>query len=91
MLDKQGRLLVNKELIEKSNLKIPSEVAFYYDSNIKGLVLESAESDCDYFFVKTHKIDSKGRVFIPKTIKSAFPNCQYLPTFKDGKIYILII
>lgn len=94
MLDSQGRLTLKKELLSKDEyVRADSETNIFYDPNNKRICLRSQyiESIEEMYWVAKQKIDKKGRIFIPASIRNAFPGATYLPAEKNGRIYILII
>ena len=92
MLDEQNRLIIGKELIEKSTLKLREKIYVYYEPEEKKLILKRCEEKVDgKYFVATQLLESKARMVIPSSIRNAFPDAKYLPVEKDGEIFILII
>ena len=94
MLDAQGRITIKKELLSKDEyMGADMQTNIFYDPNHKIICLRSKyiESVEGLYWVAKHKIDKKGRIFIPMSIRDAFPGATYLPAEKNGRIYILII
>lgn len=98
MLDAQGRIVIPSEQLEKVDGKMQErEVLVYFNSKKKGLTLKlhpfdyGVEECEDIYYIATHTMNQKGRIYIPKVIREAFPNATYLPAEQDGEIYILII
>ena len=92
MLDEQNRLIIGKDLIEKSTLKLREKVNIYYEPEEKKLILKRCDEEVSgKYFVATHPLEGKARIVIPSTIRNAFPDARYLPVEKDGEIFILII
>lgn len=95
MLDAQGRIAIGKNLLVRDKLiNANREAKIFYDSIHRKLILRNIyaeEYDEEIYFIVNHKIDKKGRIFIPKSIRNAFPDATYLPVAKHGRIYILII
>lgn len=93
MLDTQGRITIGKELILRANLKEKQKVDIFLDNTKRALVLfecNCVEEKSRLYYVATHTLDEKGRLFIPADVRDAFPGATYLSTEKDGMIYILI-
>ena len=93
MVDSQGRITIGKELISRANLKEKQKVDIFLDNTKKTLVLfdlNDATEKSRLYYVTTHTLDEKGRLFIPADVRNAFPGATYLSTEKDGMIYILI-
>ena len=94
MLDSHGRVVLGKELLSRVDLETNHKVNMFFDDTQKRLILLSCDdvrSTKMLYFVATHNIDEKGRIFIPAQVRKAFPKATYLPVEKDGNIYILII
>ena len=94
MLDKVGRIAIGQELLSRANLRIKQEVGIYFDHIQKRmLLLPQGENPYEetLYYVRTNTIDEKGRIYIPKSIRDAFKEVTYLPSEKNGDIYILII
>ena len=94
MLDAQGRITIGNDLLSKDEyIKTYGKAKIFYDDYQKRIVLRSiyAEMGGRYYFIAEHKIDKKGRICIPASIRNAFPGATYLPAEKNGRIYILII
>ena len=94
MLESQGRLAIGKELFSRVDIKENQKVTIFFDNTQKALVLlpcDDVRSTSTLYFVATHTIDAKGRIFIPAQVRDAFPGATYLPTEKDGIVYILIL
>jgi len=92
MLDKENRLMLGKELVEKSMLELGEKVYIYYDPEEKKLILKRYKWTINAkYFVATQLLEEKARMVIPAAIRNAFPEATYLPVEKDGEIYILII
>ena len=95
MLEAQGRLVIGKELLSRVDIKEKQKVDIFFDIIQKALVLLSCDDTMriksNLYFIATHTIGVKGRFYIPSQVREAFPGATYLPTEKDGTIYILII
>lgn len=96
MLDKQGRLTLGKELIEEAFGQLEKrEVNLFFDVEAKvlhvALINKSIDVSEDYYFLKREKMDPKGRIGIPISIRKTFPDAKFLPAMKNGKLYILIV
>lgn len=94
MLDKSGRLIIGLGLLERcKHISIKSEVSVLYNQVNKFLVLKTKGIDSapGMYYVASLKIDEKGRIIMPSSVRKAFPEATYLPTEKDGEIYIFII
>ena len=93
MLESQGRLVIGKELLSRVNIKENQKVDVFFDNTQKALILLSCDDvrgTSTLYFVTTHKIDTKGRFFVPAQVRNAFPGATYLPTEEDGMVCILI-
>lgn len=92
MLDKEGRLVLGTDLIKKANLEVDQEVQIFFDKKEEMLVILSEENyDKDLYFIKKIKIHKSGRIFIPAVIKTVFPDKKFLPSLKNGIIFIHIL
>ena len=93
MLDANNRITIGAELMLRANLKPNQEIDIFFDHLEKRLLfLPSDEVNATtMYFVKSHSIDSKSRVFVPKCIRDIFPKASYLPVERNGKIFVLII
>lgn len=94
MLDKEGRITLPKYILERQDEIHPKqEVLLFLDHNNREILIRSKENrfEKNLHFIRNAKIDEKGRVFVPKSILKIFSNANFLPTEKNGKIYILII
>ena len=94
MLDAQGRITIKKELLSKNDfIKANGVVKLFYNPIIKCLLIKSEcfEGDDNLYYISTHKLDTKCRMFMPISIQKAFPGATYLVSEKDGNIYIHII
>lgn len=93
MLDKQGRLLLGKDLLAKGNLEPEIMVQCFFDRKKKALLLipeETIADGEDFYFIQTLKIHKCSRIFMPDKVKKIFPEAKYMPTIHKDKIYILI-
>ena len=95
MLDAQGRIIIgNNLLLRDEYIKLYEEAKIFYDAIQRKLILRSIygeETAEEIYFIAKHKIDKKGRIYIPASIRNAFPGATYLPAEKNGRICILII
>lgn len=94
MLESQGRLVIGKDLLSRVDIKENQKVDVFFDNTQKALVLLSCgdlRKKSTLYFIATHTISLKGRFCIPSQVRDAFPKATYLPTEKDGIIYILIL
>lgn len=98
MLDAQGRIVIPSEQLERvGESLIGKKIQIYFDSENRSLNLRMHDVDYGFkeyknmYYIATHILNQKGRIFIPKVIREAFPNATYLPAEKDGEIFILII
>ena len=94
MLDAQGRITIGKKLLSNEEyIVLYGEANIFYEPIQKIISLRSKyiKSVEGMYLVATHKVDKKGRIFIPMSIRNAFPGATYLPAEKNGRIYILII
>ena len=93
MLESQGRLIIGKELLSRVDIKEKQKVDIFFDNTEKALVLLSSDElqgTSKFYYIATHMIGLKGRISIPSQVRDAFPGATYLPTEKDGILYILI-
>ena len=94
MLDNQGRITLPKYILERQDEIHPKqEVLLFLDRNNNEILIRSKDNriENNLHFIRNAKIDDKGRVFVPKAILKIFSTANFLPTEKNGKIYILII
>lgn len=96
MADTHKRVSIGIELLSKSEeIKVMEDVKIFYDSKRKAMLLGKKDVNenlgDDIYFLVIHKLDPKGRIVIPSTIRIAFPKATYLPVMQNGRIYILII
>lgn len=91
MLDKNGRITLGAELLKEARVDIHQRMYFYYEPEYKRLALKKAGCFDNMLFVKEQTVDEKGRIFIPASVRNAFPEATYLPVVMRGEIYILII
>ena len=93
MLESQGRLVIGKELLSRVDIKENQKVDIFFDNTQKAIVILSCDDlreKSTLYFIATHNLGLKGRICIPSQVRDAFPGATYLPTEKDGTIYILI-
>lgn len=94
MLDKEGRIALGKEILSRQEeIHAKQEVLLFFDHYQNEILIEPKGKTCNnkLHFIRNAKIDSNGRIFVPKVIRKAFPNATYIPAERNGKIYILII
>lgn len=94
MLESQGRMSIGSELIERcKHISINAELNMFYNQEKKALVLKAKgfEPVDGMYFVASLKTDDKGRITMPLSVRKAFPDVDYLPTERNGEIYIFII
>lgn len=91
MVDKETRIVLGTELLREGNLNVPQKIYIYYNPEYKRLDLKKDKSFSNLYYVKEQSIDHKGRMFIPASIRKAFPEATYLPAVMCGEIYIFII
>lgn len=94
MLDAQGRIAISSELLKNSKyVKGGEKVKIFFKPDKKVLHLNPPmeELNDNTYFIATHKMDERGRIFIPSIIRKTFSNANFLPAEKNGEIYILII
>lgn len=94
MVDKQGRLTISSELLSKANISMNIQVQIFFDRK-KRVLLVLPEKEYSYeediYYIKTIPLDKQGRLAIPNQIRNAFPDADYLPSERNGNIYIHII
>lgn len=70
-------------------------VSFYFNPKEKMIQIIPTNNPVDvddgFYLIKELKIDEKGRIVIPSSLRKVFPDVSYLPALRDGKLYILII
>lgn len=94
MLDSQGRVTIISDLLKRSKyIKKWETVNIYLNMDKKILLLNPTIERIgdDTYFISTRRMDEKGRIFIPTSIRNCFPKSKYLPAERNGEIYILII
>lgn len=92
MLDKQGRITIKEDLLANATyVKRNGKVDVYLEPDKKRLHLNPSRITDETYFVGSCKMDEKGRIYMPSSIRSAFPNANFLPAERNGEIYILII
>lgn len=93
MLDAQGRITINSDLLEKvESVKRGDKVKIFLEINKRRLIINPTRDIYEEaYFIATHNIDEKGRIFLPASIRKTFPNAKYLPVERDGEIFVLII
>ena len=95
MVDKFNRLVLGMDLIEESSyLHKNQEVNLFFDYEKSRILIMPKDTKSVkglYKIGKKQKIDEKYRIYVPRTLREAFPNSTYLPGEQDGKMYILII
>lgn len=94
MLDEQGRITIGKDLLsEKEYIQMGRGARIFYDAMQKRMLIRSIYVDSieELYFIAEHKIDKKGRMYVPASIRNAFPGATYLPAKRNDRIYILII
>ena len=92
MLDNQGRIKLGDNLLKFANIETGNEVHVFFDHSLKCVILGGDEYLASgLYYVSTIKVDMKARIYMPVSIRNAFPDHTYLPTFKDNKICIFII
>jgi len=86
MLDKQGRILIQRDFkVFKSDLE---EVHIYF-SREENLYFILPEEIPNQFLCYVRKIDSKRRFYVPKDILDEYNVKQVSLGKKEGKIYII--
>ena len=88
MLDKQGRIVVPKEL------KVPNTEggnAFFYYSMEEKLFYILFEEVSDEFLTEIRQIDRKNRIFIPKRVIEIYETENIFCAQKGNRIYLIPI
>ena len=88
MIDKQGRIVVPKEL------RVPdTEVgnAFFYYSRDEKLFYILFEEVKDEFLTDIRQIDRKNRIFIPKMVIEVYETENVFCAKKENRIYLIPI
>ena len=92
MLDKQGRITIKEDLLANATyVKKNGKVDVYLEPDKKRLHLNPKRIADETYFVGSCKMDEKGRIYIPASIRKNFSNAHFLPAELKGEIYILII
>ena len=94
MVDKQGRISVPQELLEKAGVSFEKEVYIFYDRENNSLILKNEidSSQQKLFFIKVMKFYAdQNRLAISISIRDTFCGRKFLPAERDGEIHILII
>ena len=92
MLDKEGRIKLGDNLLKFAKIETGNEVHVFFDPGLKCVILGGDESlASEGYYVSTVTVDMKARIYIPSSIRKAFPDYTYLPTFKENKICIFVI